>query len=738
MEEDIVPVGFKEKEIKGSGNALFVAIAVFLFNDEKAHKILRESAVNEVKNNLKTYGLVDNKQTRQNLKRMNISGTMVSSEIVEACARIYDIQIKIYHAKDQWVSYNDKGTRVCYLLSIHGVHFNLLEKNAPEEKLTNCIDEINWCKSDFEEDEILKEIVLFEIENEEENEGSTEEDIVDSENSSSHNTTIGSAADPEPGETKELPSRKSVLKYSRNEEQLAEEIRRGQLEDTCLQNLKRILQENNTVQDQIKELKEKKHLKRFIRFLRNIVEKDGTLYYQENGKDIPLIAYDDLKNLVIDYHKNNYHPGRDKIINKVKEITWSPHLRTISEQITRICIKCQQRKILPARQKRPPTFRIQAKKPFDVVATDLMEMPRTKSGQKYILVAVDMYSKWTSAVAIPDKTATTVLTAFKNMIATFLKNPLEVQSDNGKEFTNYLFEEFLKTKEIKHRCTVANMPQTNGLVERVNQTLLNMFRMIDNIDEWDTSLPDIVAVYNHTYHREIGKTPANIFLSNVDKKPIDDKTWEKTLKDYEPYKLNDLVLKKIILKGHNVENKLAKKYHGPYKVIKTYENGVMYDIQHQYRNTILYKIHHKHLKKWHETPEDLKRVNEENDLEDSNSDNSKHDFEGFTQENQTMFRVNWEKISKYNIKLHYDQDTISEVPRESERLNYFSTDERSAVSQYHATYNMEPWIHEELANNRSARGIPLTDARSSRVWRDLVELEGHSLVSNESFEFSGF
>ncbi|KAL7637891.1 UNVERIFIED_CONTAM: hypothetical protein RMT77_011503 [Armadillidium vulgare] len=131
-----------------------------------------------------------------------------------------------------------------------------------------------------------------------------------------------------------------------------------------------------------------------------------------------------------------------------------------------------------------------------------MEMPQTKSGKKYILVAVNMYSKWTSAVAKQDKTATTVLTAFQNMIATFLKDPLKVQSDNGKEFTNHLFE-FLKTKEIKHRCTVANMPQTNGLVERGNQTLHNMFRMHDNLDEWDISLPYIVAVYNHTYHREL-------------------------------------------------------------------------------------------------------------------------------------------------------------------------------------------------------------------------------------------
>ncbi|KAB7499001.1 hypothetical protein Anas_11456, partial [Armadillidium nasatum] len=97
------------------------------------------------------------------------------------------------------------------------------------------------------------------------------------------------------------------------------------------------------------------------------------------------------------------------------------------------------------------------------------------------------------------------------------------------------------------------------------------------------------------------------------------------------------------VKGHNVMNKLVEKYHGPYKIVKTYENGVMYDIQHKYRNTILLRIHHKHLKKWHETPEELKEVNPERNLEDTKSETSENDFEGFTKENQSMFRVNWEK-----------------------------------------------------------------------------------------------
>lgn len=64
------------------------------------------------------------------------------------------------------------------------------------------------------------------------------------------------------------------------------------------------------------------------------------------------------------------------------------------------------------------------------------------------------------------------------------------------------------------------------------------------------------------YRQELVKTPAGIFL-NTEKDPMKDTTWEMKPKNYEPYKINEIALKKNILKDHNVTNKLAKKYYGP-------------------------------------------------------------------------------------------------------------------------------------------------------------------------------
>ena len=48
--------------------------------------------------------------------------------------------------------------------------------------------------------------------------------------------------------------------------------------------------------------------------------------------------------------------------------------------------------------------------------------------------------------------------------------------DNGGEYTSQDFEKYLQENGIKHQTTVPYNPQQNGVVERMNMTLLNMVR----------------------------------------------------------------------------------------------------------------------------------------------------------------------------------------------------------------------------------------------------------------------
>ena len=93
----------------------------------------------------------------------------------------------------------------------------------------------------------------------------------------------------------------------------------------------------------------------------------------------------------------------------------------------------------------------------------------TSSGNQYIVVAVDYFSKWLEAKAIPSKEAIHVADFLNSL---FLRHgfPEVLISDQVREFCNAICNELLIKTGVKHRITSAYHPQTNGLTERFNQT----------------------------------------------------------------------------------------------------------------------------------------------------------------------------------------------------------------------------------------------------------------------------
>ena len=76
-------------------------------------------------------------------------------------------------------------------------------------------------------------------------------------------------------------------------------------------------------------------------------------------------------------------------------------------------------------------------------------MKTSHSGKKYIMCMTDAFSRYAELVAIPDKTADTVATAlFKKWLCRH-GLPLEIISDQGKEFCNEIVDKLLALMKIK-------------------------------------------------------------------------------------------------------------------------------------------------------------------------------------------------------------------------------------------------------------------------------------------------
>ena len=110
--------------------------------------------------------------------------------------------------------------------------------------------------------------------------------------------------------------------------------------------------------------------------------------------------------------------------------------------------------------------------PLERVALDILgPLSRSSRGNRYILVVADYFTRWTEAYPIPNQEATTVARRFIVEFVCCYGAPLQILTDQGAQFQSQLFAEMCQLLNIDKTRTSSYHPQTNGLVERFNQTL---------------------------------------------------------------------------------------------------------------------------------------------------------------------------------------------------------------------------------------------------------------------------
>lgn len=88
-------------------------------------------------------------------------------------------------------------------------------------------------------------------------------------------------------------------------------------------------------------------------------------------------------------------------------------------------------------------------------------------------------------------------------------------SDQGREFVNNLNEQLMKLTNTKHRITSAYHPQSNGLVERFNQTVQNSLRKscAHPDEEWDLMLPTVLFAIRTSVHKATKYSPFELMFN---------------------------------------------------------------------------------------------------------------------------------------------------------------------------------------------------------------------------------
>ena len=122
---------------------------------------------------------------------------------------------------------------------------------------------------------------------------------------------------------------------------------------------------------------------------------------------------------------------------------------------------------------------------------------------------MDYLTKWPEIFAVKDQTASTIATLLVEQVISRHGVPAEVLSDRGKTFLSELLKEVEKILGFRKVNTTAYHPQTDGLVERFNRTLIAMLSKTSKKGGrgWDRRLPYVLFAYRATEQHSTLESP---------------------------------------------------------------------------------------------------------------------------------------------------------------------------------------------------------------------------------------
>lgn len=136
----------------------------------------------------------------------------------------------------------------------------------------------------------------------------------------------------------------------------------------------------------------------------------------------------------------------------------------------------------------------------------------------YLLVVIDVLSKYAWVEPLPDKTCFSVSRAFARILAhSNNRIPHQLQTDRGREFTGAPFQQLLQKKNIEFRAA-RNPDIKAAVVERFNRTLKErMWRYFTHTrnKRYIDVLQKFVSAYNHARHSATRMPPIKVTLENA-------------------------------------------------------------------------------------------------------------------------------------------------------------------------------------------------------------------------------
>jgi len=260
-----------------------------------------------------------------------------------------------------------------------------------------------------------------------------------------------------------------------------------------------------------------------------LVEEGDKIYYLDDKLSIgnqkrvyvPETSRPLLMNLGHDDPMYGGHLGITKTHRKLLRFWWPKMYRDVVDYI-KSCPVCQQFKNpvgLPPGHMHP----IAISEVFEHLHIDIVGPLRTTDrGNCYIVTATDAYSKWAFGYACPNARTDELISFLDDRVMAVHGCPKSIITDRGSQFTSAKWKEYVTRLGVEHKMTTPYHPQSNGIDERFNGTLVRVLRSYveENQRDWDEKLKWAVYLYNTTVHNSTGFSPYQVLFGLDPRSPL--------------------------------------------------------------------------------------------------------------------------------------------------------------------------------------------------------------------------
>ena len=276
-----------------------------------------------------------------------------------------------------------------------------------------------------------------------------------------------------------------------------------------------------TFKEALLKVTDRKAVSAYVKSKDQLVMKNGLLYRQsKQGQTqetvLQFVVPQIHRNAALDgCHREAAHQGQSRSLSLMQERFWWPGMaRDLRNRIR----KCGP----PVAPLRP----LACSGPGELLHVDFTSIEETVPLReepviRNVMVMQDHFSKYVVAYVVKDQTARTAAETLRNGYFGLFGAPAYLVSDQGKAFTGHLISSLCELYGVQKLRTLPYHAQTNGQLERMNQTIIRMIGKLeqDKKAHWSEQLPEMLAAYNGTRLAVTGYSPYFLLFGRESRMP---------------------------------------------------------------------------------------------------------------------------------------------------------------------------------------------------------------------------